>query len=54
MTDNGVGLPEGFDIATSESLGLQLVSTLSNQLDAELQVVGGEGASVQLTFPAGH
>jgi two-component sensor histidine kinase len=53
VADDGVGLPVGFDIATSDSLGLQLVSTLSNQLDAELEVTGGEGISVQLTFPAG-
>jgi PAS domain S-box-containing protein len=53
VTDDGVGLPEGFDIAASETLGLQLVSTLSRQLDAELEVTGREGASVQLTFQVG-
>ena len=52
VKDDGVGLPEGFAIATSESLGLQLVSTLSHQLDAELEVTGREGVSVQLTFTA--
>src|SRR5206468_8095725 len=52
VSDNGVGLPEGFDLATLDSLGLQLVSTLSHQLDAELEVRGREGTSVQLTFPA--
>src|SRR5206468_7175808 len=52
VKDNGVGLPEGFDIAASESLGLQLVATLARQLDAELEVTGREGASVQLTFAA--
>jgi len=52
VSDNGVGLPEEFDIATSQSLGLQLVSTLSHQLDAELEVTGRDGASVQLTFAA--
>ena len=33
-------------------LGLQLVSTLSQQLDAELEVTGRQGVSVQLTFAA--
>jgi PAS domain S-box-containing protein len=52
VADDGVGLPNGFDIATSEWLGLQLVSTLSKQLDADLEVASGQGTSVQLTFQA--
>jgi two-component sensor histidine kinase len=53
VKDDGVGLPRGFDIATSDSLGLQLVSTLSRQLGAELEVTSREGTFVQLTFPEG-
>jgi len=45
-------LPQGYDVRNSESLGLQLVSTLSDQLDAELEIDGRGGATFQLTFPA--
>jgi PAS domain S-box-containing protein len=53
VTDDGVGLPEGFDVTKCESLGLQLVCTLAEQLDAKLDVVGGRGGSFQITFAAG-
>ena len=52
VSDDGVGLPQGYDVRNSESLGLQLVSTLSDQLDAELEIDGRGGATFQLTFPA--
>jgi PAS domain S-box-containing protein len=52
VTDDGVGLPDGFDLQASNSLGLRLVSTLSRQLDGDLEVHGRDGASFQLTFSA--
>jgi PAS domain S-box-containing protein len=54
VRDDGVGLPEGFDVMTSESLGLQLVCTLAEQLDAKLEVSGEGGATFQLTFSSGR
>jgi len=39
VEDNGVGLPEGFTVNTSQSLGLKLVSVLTRQLKGTLQVV---------------
>jgi two-component sensor histidine kinase len=50
VEDDGIGLPTGFDIQESTSMGLQLVCTLSEQLDATLVVNGDSGASFQLTF----
>jgi two-component system, sensor histidine kinase PdtaS len=55
VTDDGRGLPEGFDLATSSGLGLQIVRTL---LDSELQSVlvvrpragGGTEAVVSLSL----
>ncbi len=38
VSDNGVGLPEGFDLEECESLGLRLVSVLVRQLQGTLQV----------------
>jgi len=50
VEDDGVGLPAGFDIHHVESMGLQLVCTLSEQLDATIVVNGASGASFALTF----
>lgn len=50
VKDDGVGLPEGIDIQKAESLGLQLVCTLAEQLDAELVIKNQGGASFELTF----
>jgi two-component sensor histidine kinase len=37
IEDNGVGLPPGFNPETSSSLGLQLVQTLGEQIDAKVE-----------------
>jgi PAS domain S-box-containing protein len=52
VRDDGVGLPPGFDVRTAQSMGLQLVVTLAEQLDAELAIAGGTGAAFELTFAA--
>ncbi len=52
VKDDGAGLPEGLDLRRSESLGLQLVVTLAEQLDAKLTVSNQGGAYFQLDFPA--
>ncbi|MGB3698033.1 MAG: sensor histidine kinase [Gordonia sp. (in: high G+C Gram-positive bacteria)] len=55
VTDNGCGLPDGFDLARSDRLGLQIVRTLvSNDLSGRIEMTagpGGEGARVQLDIP---
>ncbi len=51
VTDNGVGLPTGFDIARCHSMGLRLVDTLARQLNAQLGLEVRGGTSCQLTFP---
>jgi len=38
VSDNGVGIPENLDIEDLDSLGLQLVTTLVDQLDGELEM----------------
>jgi two-component sensor histidine kinase len=50
VEDDGPGLPPGFDVRSATSMGLQLVCTLAEQLDAELAVASAPGASFQLTF----
>lgn len=51
IADNGVGFPDDFDWRESDSLGLQLVSTLTSQLHGKMEVSGRDGACFTLTFP---
>jgi len=48
VQDNGVGLPEEFDVGELSSLGLQLVSVLSEQVDAKFQIINEGGAKFVL------
>jgi len=53
ISDDGVGLPEGFDLLTSSNLGLQIVRTLTeNELKGELNLESTEkGTQAKLRFP---
>lgn len=48
--DDGVGLPEGLDYRQTESLGLQLVSILADQLGAVVDVNTSHGARFTVSF----
>lgn len=50
VEDDGVGLPEGLDYRRPESLGLQIVNLLVDQLDAVLEIEGTKGTAVTLIF----
>jgi PAS domain S-box-containing protein len=50
IEDNGVGLPSNFEIFKSNSLGLQLVSTLVEQLDGEIKILNEKGTKYLITF----
>ena len=51
VRDDGVGLPEEFDISTTTTLGLHLVKILAeDQLRGKLDVVCDEGASFKIEF----
>jgi two-component system, sensor histidine kinase PdtaS len=56
VEDDGVGLPEGFDLDGSTSLGLSIVRTLvESELDGQLEMgpAPGGGTRVVLDIPAG-
>ena len=36
VSDNGIGIPDGLDLEHADTLGLQLVSLLSDQISARL------------------
>jgi two-component sensor histidine kinase/HAMP domain-containing protein len=50
VSDNGVGLPAGFDWRQTRSLGLRLVQMLARQLDGDVAVSGEEGTAFTVTF----
>ena len=50
ISDNGLGIPEDIDIKNPNSLGLQLVVTLVNQLDGELELKRNKGTEFTLRF----
>jgi predicted ATPase/two-component sensor histidine kinase len=55
VRDDGVGLPADLAIEDGDTLGLQLVHDLSNQLDGRLSVERQHGTAFAISFPAdGH
>ncbi len=48
--DDGVGLPPDFEQRSKGSLGLQIVSDLTRQLDGHLEVDSPDGARFRVTF----
>lgn len=52
VSDESVGLPESFDVSKSDTLGLQLVRDLSEQLRGDLRMDRTRGASFAVTFEA--
>ncbi|MGB9844258.1 sensor histidine kinase [Methanothermobacter tenebrarum] len=51
VSDNGVGFPEDLDWQNTESLGLQLVKSLADQINAEVQMISDNGTTFRLTIP---
>ena len=50
VSDNGVGFPKDIDFRHTESLGLQLVNTLAEQLEGTLELHSQGGTTFKLTF----
>lgn len=50
--DDGDGLPPDFDLEKTRSLGLKLVNSLVQQLDAEMEIVEKGGTIFKLNFDA--
>jgi|SRR5208337_368307 len=52
VSDDGVGLPPGMNIAQIKSLGLKLVMRLvRNQLKGDVTILSDKGTSFQMRFP---
>lgn len=50
VSDNGIGLPAGFDLHKTRSLGLHLVRMLTAQLHATVNVTSQDGTNFAVTF----
>ncbi|MCH7959427.1 MAG: hypothetical protein IID08_04825 [Candidatus Hydrogenedentes bacterium] len=50
VADNGCGLPKDLDFRDTESLGLQIVITLIEQLDGEIELDSENGATFTIKF----
>jgi two-component sensor histidine kinase len=50
VVDDGVGFPKDFDIAQSDSLGMQVVNELVEQLSAKLTISVDNGTEFKLSF----
>jgi two-component sensor histidine kinase len=48
--DNGVGFPKDLDFRNTQSLGLQLVTTLVDQLEGAIELDGSGGTAVKIMF----
>jgi two-component sensor histidine kinase/response regulator of citrate/malate metabolism len=51
VSDNGQGMPPGFDLEKTESLGLQLVLNLAHQLSGRVSLETGPGTAFHISFP---
>ena len=54
IADNGVGLPPGFSIEHSNSLGVQLIQALTEQIDGTLKIESEKGLKFIIDFTTIH
>ena len=50
ISDDGKGISEDFELESAESLGLQLVSILVDQLNGEIEINRSQGTEFRITF----
>jgi PAS domain S-box-containing protein len=50
VCDNGIGLPKDLDFKNTESLGLQLVNSLVDQIDGEIKLNKSHGTEFKIIF----
>jgi two-component sensor histidine kinase len=54
VADNGIGVPDGFSIEDSTTLGLKLVSVLAKQLRGDVYIDREEGVRFKIAFRLSH
>ncbi|HHW05274.1 MAG TPA: histidine kinase dimerization/phosphoacceptor domain -containing protein [Methanothermobacter sp.] len=51
VSDNGVGFPDSLDWQKTSSLGLQLVKSLSDQINADVEMISDDGTTFRIKVP---
>jgi two-component sensor histidine kinase len=50
FSDNGVGLPQSFDLKNTSTLGLRLINSLVAQLDGTVELDSSAGVKFHIVF----
>jgi two-component sensor histidine kinase len=50
VRDNGIGIPQGFDINKANSFGMKIVTSLVGQIRADLEIIRDAGATFVIRF----
>ncbi len=50
VIDNGIGFPEDLDYKNTDTLGLQIVNSLTDQIDGEIKLDRNNGTEFKITF----
>lgn len=50
ISDNGIGFPENIDYKNTSSLGMQLVNTLTQQLEGDIRLIKDGGTHFRIIF----
>jgi len=50
IQDNGVGLPENFDVRRCSSMDIRLATSFARQLGGELEFLSENGCSIQASL----
>ncbi|MBD3167941.1 MAG: PAS domain S-box protein [candidate division Zixibacteria bacterium] len=51
ISDDGVGLPEGFELELQNTMGMQLIILLTKQLKGEVEHINENGTRFKIEFP---
>jgi len=54
ISDDGKGLPAGFDLSKNASMGMEIVSILTQQLEGTIHACSEQGTRFEITFPRKH
>ncbi len=50
VKDNGIGFPKDLDFHNTNSLGMQMVTSLTDQIDGEIELNRSQGTEFKITF----
>jgi len=54
MQDNGIGLPDDFELKNVKSLGIKLIKGLTGQLEADLRIENNKGTKITISSLSLH